>query len=79
MVAKGYGTVFRGVPDLLTIYLLYYGGSIALTQLGKFFGGAGFVGLPAFATGVLAIGIISGAYQAEVYRGALSRRRSRPV
>ncbi|TPO09980.1 ABC transporter permease [Mesorhizobium sp. B1-1-5] len=69
-LAKGYGTVFRGVPDLLTIYLLYYGGSIALTQIGKFFGGAGFVGLPAFATGVLAIGIISGAYQAEVYRGA---------
>ena len=69
-VAKAYGTVFRGVPDLLTIYLLYYGGSIALTQLGKLFGSAGFVGLPTFATGVLAIGIISGAYQGEVYRGA---------
>lgn len=68
--AHAYSTVFRGVPDLLTIYLLYYGGSIALTQLGKFFGSAGFIGLPAFATGVLAIGIISGAYQAEVYRGA---------
>jgi octopine/nopaline transport system permease protein len=69
-LAKAYGTVFRGIPDLLTIYLLYYGGSIALTQLGKFFGSAGFVGLPTFATGVLAIGIISGAYQGEVYRGA---------
>jgi octopine/nopaline transport system permease protein len=69
-LANAYGTVFRGVPDLLTIYLLYYGGSIALTELGKFFGSAGFIGLPAFATGVLAMGIISGAYQAEVYRGA---------
>ncbi|AZO20554.1 MAG: ABC transporter permease [Mesorhizobium sp.] len=69
-LAHVYGTVFRGVPDLLTIYLLYYGGSIALTQIGKFFGSAGFVGLPTFATGVLAIGIISGAYQGEVYRGA---------
>lgn len=69
-LANGYGTVFRGVPDLLTIYLLYYGGSIALTGIGKFFGSAGFIGLPAFATGVLAIGVISGAYQAEVYRGA---------
>ncbi|MGX9571067.1 ABC transporter permease [Mesorhizobium sp. f-mel] len=69
-LASAYGTVFRGVPDLLTIYLLYYGGSIALTQLGEFFGGAGFIGLPTFATGVLALGIISGAYQAEVYRGA---------
>ena len=69
-VASAYGTVFRGVPDLLTIYLLYYGGSVALTAVGRAFGGAGFVGLPAFATGVLAIAIISGAYQAEVYRGA---------
>ncbi|MDR9805738.1 ABC transporter permease [Rhizobium hidalgonense] len=69
-LAKAYGTVFRGIPDLLTIYLLYYGGSIALTQIGKYFGSAGFVGLPTFATGVLAIGIISGAYQGEVYRGA---------
>jgi octopine/nopaline transport system permease protein len=69
-LAKAYGTIFRGVPDLLTIYLLYYGGSIALTKLGEFFGNAGFIGLPTFATGVLAIAIISGAYQGEVYRGA---------
>lgn len=69
-LANAYSTVFRGVPDLLTIYLLYYGGSIALTQLGEFFGNAGFIGLPTFATGVLALGIISGAYQGEVYRGA---------
>jgi octopine/nopaline transport system permease protein len=69
-LAGAYGTVFRGVPDLLTIYLLYYGGSVALTAVGRLFGGAGFVGLPAFATGVLAIAIISGAYQAEVYRSA---------
>jgi octopine/nopaline transport system permease protein len=69
-LANAYGTVFRGVPDLLTIYLLYYGGSIVLTRFGEFFGNAGFIGLPTFATGVLALGIISGAYQAEVYRGA---------
>ncbi len=30
-IALAYGTIFRGVPDLLTIYLLYYGGSVALT------------------------------------------------
>ena len=62
--------MFRGVPDLLTIYLLYFGGSIALTAARQPVRRRGFVGLPAFATGVLAIGIISGAYQAEVYRGA---------
>ena len=70
LIASGYGTIFRGVPDLLTIYLLYFGGSVALTAIGHRFGGAGFIGLPAFATGTLAIGVISGAYQSEVFRGA---------
>ena len=69
-VADTYATIFRGVPDLLTIYFLYFGGSVALTTVGHWFGAQGFLGLPAFATGTLALGIISGAYQGEVYRGA---------
>jgi octopine/nopaline transport system permease protein len=69
-LASAYGTIFRGVPDLLTIYLFYYGGSVALTAIARSFGSGSFVGLPSFATGVIVIGIISGAYQAEVYRGA---------
>ncbi len=68
--ARAYITVFRGVPDLLTIYLLYFGGSAGLTAIGRFFGAQGFIGVPAFGTGVAALGIIAGAYQAEVYRGA---------
>jgi octopine/nopaline transport system permease protein len=68
--AFAYGALFRGVPDLLTIYLLYFGGSVALTTVGGWFGARGFIGLPGFATGVVALGVISGAYQAEVYRGA---------
>ena len=38
--------------------------------MGRVFGAEGFVGLPAFATGAVAVGIVSGAYQAEVFRGA---------
>ena len=68
--AFAYGALFRGVPDLLTIYLLYFGGSVALTTIGGWFGARGFIGLPGFATGVVALGVISGAYQAEVYRSA---------
>jgi octopine/nopaline transport system permease protein len=68
-VSDAYSTVFRGVPDLLTIYLLYFGGSVGLTAFGRWFGAQGFVGLPTFATGVVALGVISGAYQSEVYRG----------
>lgn len=65
-----YTTVFRGVPELLIIYLVYFGGSSAITAIGTAMGYEGFLGLPSFAAGALAVGIISGAYQAEVYRGA---------
>lgn len=69
-LADGYTTLLRGIPDLLVIYLFYFGGSAALTTIGRAFGAEGFVGVPALATGALALGIVSGAYQAEVYRGA---------
>lgn len=69
-IADGYTTVLRGVPDLLVIYLFYFGGSAALGAIGGLFGAEGFIGMPAFVTGALAVGIVSGAYQAEVYRGA---------
>ncbi len=72
LVAIGnlYTTVFRGVPELLIIYLIYFGGSSAVTAIGVAMGYEGFLGLPSFAAGALAVGIISGAYQAEVFRGA---------
>ena len=68
--ADGYTTVLRGIPDLLVIYLFYFGGSAALGAIAGLFGSEGFIGVPAFATGALAIGVVSGAYQAEVFRGA---------
>jgi octopine/nopaline transport system permease protein len=69
-LADGYTTVLRGIPDLLVIYLFYFGGSAALGAIGSLFGAEGFIGVPAFATGAIAIGIVSGAYQTEVLRGA---------
>jgi octopine/nopaline transport system permease protein len=70
IVGDAYTTILRGIPDLLVIYLFYFGGSLALTAVGRSFGYDGFLGLPAFLTGALALGIVSGAYQAEVFRGA---------
>ena len=68
--ADAYTTIFRGVPDLLVIYLFYFGGSAVVTAIGRLFGVDGFIGLPGFLVGTLAIGIVSGAYQTEVIRGA---------
>jgi octopine/nopaline transport system permease protein len=69
-IADTYTTVLRGIPDLLVIYLFYFGGSAALGAIASLFGNDGFIGVPAFATGAAAIGIVSAAYQAEVFRGA---------
>lgn len=70
-LADVYITVFRGVPDLLVIYLLYFGGSTGLTAIGHWLGHRGFVGVPAFTAGAVAVGVVSAAYQAEVFRGAV--------
>jgi octopine/nopaline transport system permease protein len=69
-VADVYTTVLRGIPDLLVIYLFYFGGSAVLTAVGRFFGGEGFISIPAFLAGALAIGVVSGAQHTEVFRGA---------
>jgi len=69
-VGDAYTTVFRGVPELLIIYLIYFGGSRGVTWIGSLFGAQGFIGLPAFMAGAIGVGVISASYQAEVFRGS---------
>lgn len=68
-----YTTVFRGVPEILVVYLFYFGGSLALTNVMNLGGFRGFYSLPAFAIGVISIGVVSGAYQTEAFRAAFLR------
>jgi octopine/nopaline transport system permease protein len=69
-VGESYAAIFRGLPELLVVYFVYFGSSALLTGLDHLLGGQGFLGVPGFAAGALAVGVISGAYQAEVFRGA---------
>ncbi len=66
-----YTTIFRGVPELLVIYLLFFGGSSAVMFVAKMFGYKEFIEINAFLTGSVSIGLISGAYTTEVLRGAI--------
>ncbi|OYQ36417.1 ABC transporter permease [Niveispirillum lacus] len=70
-LAALYTTVVRGVPALLVIWLLFFGGSGLVTWVATLFGYGGRVELSAFAVGVAAVGIVSGAYATEVIRGAV--------
>lgn len=69
-IAGTYTTILRGIPDLLVIYLFYFGGSAAISAIGRLFGGDGFISFPGVLAGALAVGITSGAQQTEVFRGA---------
>ncbi len=69
-LGESYSVVFRGIPELLVIYLFYFGGSGLITLVGQMFGADGFIEAPPFLIGALAIGLISGSYQGEVYRAA---------
>ncbi|MFC5758634.1 ABC transporter permease [Rhizobium sp. GCM10022189] len=71
IAADTYTTVLRGIPDLLIIYLFYFGGGAAVTALGRLFGAESFLGFPGFLAGSLAVGVTSGAQFTEVFRGAL--------
>ena len=70
-IGNTYTTIFRGVPELLVIYLLFFGGSNAVMFEAKIFGYKEFIEINAFLTGSISIGLISGAYTTEVLRGAI--------
>ncbi|MBD1148627.1 ABC transporter permease subunit [Pelagibacterales bacterium SAG-MED30] len=71
LIANSYTTVIRGVPELLVIYLFFFGGSGAIMYVASIFGYNEYIEINAFITGAFAIGIISGAYSTEVFRGAV--------
>ena len=69
--ANSYTTIIRGVPELLVIYLFFFGGTGAVMFVASIFGYNEYIEINAFITGAFAIGIISGAYSTEVFRGAI--------
>jgi octopine/nopaline transport system permease protein len=71
LIGNSYTTVIRGVPELLVIYLFFFGGSGAIMYVASIFGYNEYIEINAFITGAFAIGIISGAYSTEVFRGAV--------
>lgn len=69
-LAELYSTVVRGVPDLVWMFLLFFGGQMLINDA------ATRMGWPApeidpFTAGVLTLGFIFGAYMTETFRGAI--------
>jgi arginine/ornithine transport system permease protein len=70
-IATVYTTLIRGVPDLVLMLLIFYGGQMAVNVLAPKLGYDGYVDIDPFVAGVLTIGFIFGAYLTETFRGAI--------
>jgi octopine/nopaline transport system permease protein len=66
-VVTAYTTVVRGVPELLVILLIYFGGTTLASKV------AGrYVEVNAFTAGVIALTVVFSGYATEVFRGAIA-------
>ncbi|GAA0774400.1 ABC transporter permease subunit [Castellaniella ginsengisoli] len=70
LVATVFSTVFRGLPELLTLFLVYYGSQIAAERLMRHFGYEGGIVINAFAAGVIAFSLVLAAFSSEVWLSA---------
>ncbi|MBP7490485.1 MAG: ABC transporter permease [Rhodoferax sp.] len=70
-VATVYTTVIRGIPELVLMLLVFYGGTIGLNNLIEAMGSDHYIDVDPFSAGVLTIGFIYGAFMTETFRGAI--------
>jgi His/Glu/Gln/Arg/opine family amino acid ABC transporter permease subunit len=66
-----YTTLIRGVPDLVLMMLLFYGGQQILNDFGEVTGWWDYLEINQFTAGVFSIGFVFGAYMTETFRGAI--------
>jgi len=67
--ASIYTTVFRGLPELLTLFLIYFGIQILLQQVVSLFSD-GHVEISGFVAGMIALGLVFSSYACEVFLSA---------
>ncbi len=73
-IATAYTTLIRGVPDLVLMLLIFFGGQMLMNSFTDMlydrFEIDIFININEFIAGVVTIGFIFGAYMAETFRGA---------
>ena len=65
-----YTTIFRGLPELLTLFLVYFGVQIGLQNLVRIFVPDATVEVNSFVSGMVALGVVFSSYASEVFLSA---------
>ncbi len=66
-----YTTLIRGVPDLVLMLLVFYGGQQLINDFGYALGLWDYVEINQFTAGAFTLGFVYGAYMTETFRGAI--------
>jgi len=69
--ATAFTTIFKGLPELITLFIVYYGVSLLLAWFVGLFTDQN-VELSAFLAGMIALGAVSASFASEVFMAALS-------
>jgi len=70
IAADIYTTIFRGLPELLTLFLVYYGIQIGLQKLARIMGLSADIEINTFVAGLVALGVVFSTYASEVFLSA---------
>lgn len=70
MAAEIYTTIFRGLPELLTLFLVYFGLQIGIRQLLLAIGYESALEINSFLAGMIALGVVFSAFASEVFLSA---------
>lgn len=68
--ANIYTTIFRGLPELLTLFIVFYGLPLLLNRVYGMFVEGGDLQINSFLAGMLALGTVFSAYASEVFLSA---------
>ncbi len=70
-LGETYTTVFRGLPELLTLFIIYYGGQVLLQRVVSLVAPNAQVEVNSFVAGMFALGMVFAAYASEAFVGAI--------
>lgn len=65
-----YTTIFRGLPELLTLFLVFYGAQIGIQQIMRLVDPSASVEVNSFVSGMVALGVVFSSYASEVFLSA---------